>query len=206
MKILAIAAASALMASQAYAGSYEVRCETTRVPYQATVKGGEPEKVIGGAVVGGVLGKAVTDENAGAVAGAVIGHEASRKTVTRYKDVETCKNVFVPELVRDRDRLERVVSDLNAGRSVSKETIMDVQYTIGVAYDGKWGPMSRRAATDYLASFNPDGQSDAPLYSLVVNDVVVVSSADANAIDEIKKGLLEAGVASKIYVDLDEAR
>ena len=206
MKVLATAVASALIASQAFAGSYEVRCETNRVPYQATVKGGEPEKVIGGALIGGVIGKAVTDETGGAVAGAVIGgaigHESSRKTVTKYKDVETCKNVFIPERVTNANTLEQVVWDLNNGQSVSKEMIMDVQYTIGVAYDGKWGPMSRRAADEYLAKLEPDAQLEAPLYSLVVNDVVVVSSTDANAIDEIKKGLFEAGVDSQIFVDL----
>ena len=206
MKLLATAVASALMASQAFAGSYEVRCETKRVPYQATVKGGEPEKVIGGALIGGVIGKAVTDDTGGAAVGAIIGgavgHEHSRRTVTRYKNVETCRNVFIPERVRDPDKLERVLVDLNEGRSVSKEMIMDVQYTIGVAHDGKWGPMSRGAAEEYLASLEPDAQPEAPLYSLVVNDVVVVSSADANAIDEIKKGLFEAGVDSQIFVDL----
>lgn len=206
MKIWATAAASALIASQAFAGSYEVRCETTKVPYQATVKGGEPEKVIGGALIGGVIGKVLTDENAGAAAGAIIGgavaHENSQKTVTRYKDVETCKNVFIPERITDAEKLEQVLLDLNDGQSVSKEMIMDVQYTIGVAYDGKWGPMSRRAAEEYLANLEPDAKPEAPLYSLVVNDVVIVSSADANAIDEIKKALFEAGVDSRIFVDL----
>ena len=206
MKILATAAASALIASQAFAGSYEVRCTTTTVPYQETVKGGEPEKVIGGALIGGVIGKAVTDDNKGAAVGAVIGgvvgHENSKKTVTRYKEVETCKNVFIPERVTDAETLEQVLLDLNDGQSVSKEMIMDVQYTIGVAYDGKWGPMSRRAAEEYLANLEPDAQPEAPLYSLVVNDVVIVSSADASAIDEIKKALFEAGVDSKIFVDL----
>ena len=206
MKILATTVAFALIASQAFAGSYEVRCETKRVPYQATVKGGEPEKVIGGALIGGVIGKAVTDENAGAVAGAVIGgaigHENSRRTVTRYKDVETCKNVYIPARVTDADLLEDVLLDLNDGRSDGKEMIMDVQYTIGVSHDGKWGPRSRGAAEEYLANLEPNAQPEAPLYSLVVNDVVVVSSADASAIDEIKKGLFEAGVDSQIFVDL----
>lgn len=206
MKILATAAASALIASQAFAGSYEVRCETTTVPYQETVKGGEPEKVIGGALIGGVIGKVVTDDNAGAVVGAIIGgavgHANSKTTVTRYKDVETCKNVFIPERVTDAETLEQVLLDLNDGQSVSKEMIMDVQYTIGVAYDGKWGPMSRRAAEEYLANLEPDAQPEAPLYSLVVNDVVIVNSADASAIDEIKKALFEAGVDSQIFVDL----
>lgn len=206
MKILATTAAATLIASQAFAGSYEVRCETTTVPYQETVKGGEPEKVIGGAVIGGVIGKVVTDDNAGAAVGAVIGgvvgHENSKTTVTKYKDVETCKNVFVPDRVTDTETLEQALLDLNDGQSVSKELIMDVQYTIGVAYDGKWGPMSRRAAEEYLANLDRDAQPEATLYSLVVNDVVIVSSADANAIDEIKTALSEAGVDSQIFVDL----
>jgi len=77
-----------------------------------------------------------------------------------------------------------------------------VQYTIGVSHDGKWGPRSRGAAEEYLASLDAPAQSDPALYSLVVNDVLIVSSADANAIDEIKKGLTEAGVESQIFVDL----
>ena len=206
MKILATASTFALITSQAFAGSYEVRCETTSVPYQKTVKGGEPEKVIGGALIGGVIGKVVTDDNAGAAVGAIIGgavaHENSATTVTRYKDVETCKNVFIPERVANAETLEQILLDLNDGQSVSKEMIMDVQYTIGVAYDGKWGPMSRRAAEEYLANLEPDAQPGEPLYSLVVNDVVIVSSADASAIDEIKKALFEAGVDSQIFVDL----
>ena len=206
MKILATAAASALIASQVFAGSYEVRCETTTVPYQETVKGGQPEKVIGGALIGGVIGKVVTDDNAGAVVGAVIGgavgHENSRRTVTRYKDVETCKNVFIPERVTDAETLEQVLLDLNDGQSVSKEMKMDVQYTIGVAYDGKWGPMSQQAAEEYLANLEPGAQPEEPLFSLVVNDVVIVSSAEVSSIDEIKKALYEAGVDSQIFVDL----
>ena len=207
MKILAIAAVSALLATQAYAGTYETRCKTTKVPYQATVKSGEPEKVIGGAIVGGVIGKAVTDDNAGAAVGAIIGgaigHEQSKKTVTKYKDVETCKNVFIPERVTDVETLERVVLDLNEGQYVSKEMTMDVQYTVGVAHDGKWGPMSRAAAEEYLANYEPGAQAEETLYSLVVNDVIIVSSADANAIDEIKEALFEAGVDSQIFVELE---
>ena len=206
MRILTTAAAFALIATQAIAGTYETRCETTKVPYQVTVKSGEPEKVIGGAIVGGVIGKAVTDDDAGAAVGAIIGgaigHEKSKKTVTRYKDVETCKNVFIPERVTDAETLERVVLDLNEGQYVSKEMIMDVQYTVGVAYDGQWGPVSRAAAEEYLANYEPDAEPEATLYSLVVNDVVIVSSADANAIDEIKEALFKAGVDSQIFVDL----
>lgn len=203
--VMMAAVASTVMATQAFAGSYEVRCTTESVPYQTTVKGGDPEKVIGGALIGGVIGKVVTDKNAGAAAGALIGgavgHERSKRTVTRYKDVETCRNIFVPETVSDTAQLRDVIWDLNAGRSVSREMIMDVQYTIGVSHDGKWGPKSRGAAEEYLASLETNVTPEAPLYSLVVNEVVIVSSADASAIDQIKEALAEAGVDSQIFVD-----
>ena len=206
MKILTTVAVSVLFASQAFAGSYEVRCETSSVPYEETVKGGEPEKVIGGAIIGGVIGKVVTDDAGGAAAGAIIGgaigHNNSQQTVTKYKEVETCRNVFIPEKITDADVITQAVVDLNSGRSVSKEMTMDVQYTVGVAYDGKWGPMSRRAAAEYLGTLTPDAQPTADLYSLVVNDVVIVSSADANSIDEISKALMQAGVESQIFVNL----
>ena len=202
MNLLVTAATTILVASQAFAGSYEVRCETSSVPYQETVKGGSPEKVVGGAIVGGVIGKVVTKKNAGAAAGAIIGgvvaNESSTKTVTKYKDVETCTNVFIPERITDEQRLQDILMDLNDGKSVSAETIMDVQYTIGVTHDGKWGPKSQLAADKYLANLAPD----TPLYSLVVNDVVIVSSADASEIDQIKDALFEAGVDSQIFVDL----
>ena len=57
---------------------------------------------------------------------------------------------------------------------------IDAQYTIGIRYDGKWGLKSQLAAEKYLADLKPD----------------------VNAIDEIKAALLEAGVASQIFVDL----
>lgn len=202
MKLLTAAAAILLVTSQAFAGSYETRCTTASVPYQETVKGGKPENVIGGALVGGVIGKVVTNDNAGAAAGAIIGgviaNENAKRTVTRYKDVETCKNVFIPERITDEQALKEDLQDLNDGVSISKERIMDVQYTIGVAYDGKWGSKSQLAAEKYLANLEPD----APLYSLMVNNVVIVSSADVNSIDQIKSALLEAGVESQIFVDL----
>ena len=202
MKLLATTAIAVLIASQAFAGSYQVQCETKKVPYQTTVKGGSPEKVIGGAIVGGVVGKIVTDKNAGAAAGAIVGgaiaNETSKKTVTKYRDVETCTKVFVPDRITDEAKLREVLLDLNAGEPVSKEMTMDAQYTIGVSYDGKWGPKSQLAAEKYLADLKPD----APLYSLVVNDVVIVTSPDVNAIDEIKNALFEAGVTSQIFVDL----
>ena len=201
MKLIATTAAVVFIASQTFAGSYEVRCTTKSTPYQTTSKG-SPEKTVGGAVIGGVIGKAVTKEDSGAIVGAIVGgaiaNEQSKKTVTRYKDVETCSNVWVPERITDEAELRDALIDLNSGRQISKEMTMDVQYTIGVAYDGKWGPKSQLAADKYLA----DIETDQPLYSLVVNDVVIVSSADVAAIDEIKAALFQAGVDSQIFIDL----
>lgn len=199
--------ASATFAPTAHAGSYEVRCKTETVPYQETIKGGSPEEVLGGAIIGGLLGGAATDDNAGAVVGAIIGgalaNENSGQVVTRYREVETCANVFIPDRVTDVELLEDVLRDLNAGRSVSKELVMDVQYTIGVGYDGVWGPKSRAAAQDYLASLEPEAPvASQTLFSLVVNNVVIVSSPDVSALDEIRDALAEAGVSSQIFVDL----
>ena len=112
MKLLTATVVTVLIAFQAFAGSYEVRCKTESVPYQAISKGGTPEKVIGGAIVGGVIGKVVTKKDAGAVAGAIIGgavaNESSKKTVTKYKEVETCTNVFIPQRITDEERLQQV--------------------------------------------------------------------------------------------------
>ena len=200
MKLL-VTAATLMIASQAFAGSYETKCQMTSVPYQETVNS-DPGRVVGGALVGGVIGKAVTDKNAGAAAGALIGgaiaNETGKKTVTKYREVETCANVFNPERITDEAVLRRALLDLNSGKPVSKEETMDVQYTIGVAHDGKWGPKSQRAAETYLANYEPD----ASLYTLMVNDVVIVSSTDANSIDQLKNALQEAGVESQIFVDL----
>lgn len=204
---LIAATATATLTTNALAGSYEVRCSTESVPYQETIKGGSPEEVIGGALIGGLLGGVATDEEAGAVVGAIIGgalaNENSSQTVTRYRDVETCSNVFIPDRVTDVAYLEDILRDLNAGRTVSKELTMDVQYTIGVGYDGVWGPKSRAAAEEYLASLAPEAPvSSQTLFSLVVNNVVIVSSPDVAAIDEIRDALAEAGVPSQIFVDL----
>lgn len=209
MKILATAAATLLIASSAVAGTWETRCSIESVPYQDSVTGGTPEQVLGGAIIGGLLGKAATDDNAGAVVGALIGgaiaNESATSTVTQYRDVETCANVYIPDQITNEAVLRQAILDLNAGRKVSAEMTMDVQYTIGVGYDGKWGPKSRGAAQEYLASLAQEEEAveaDGPLYSLVVNDVVIVSSLDVAAIDQIKKALAEAGVSAAIFVDM----
>ena len=74
----------------------------------------------------------------------------SDKTVTKYRDVETCRQVYIPSLITDDLDLRQSILLLNNGGSESKERTMDVQYTIGVKHDGKWGPKSMAAANAYL--------------------------------------------------------
>jgi hypothetical protein len=205
MMYLKTIAALFLLSTPALAGSYETRCETKQVPYQVQ-EGAKPGNVVGGALIGGVIGKVATGENVGAAAGAVIGgavaNETGKKTVTRYREVETCQRVFVPEKIEDREALELSISRLNNGLPVSRERTMDVQYTIGTAYDGTWGPNSRRAAEEYLASLPMESTPEVTLYTLVVNDVVIVSSADIASIDAIRDALAEAGVEGQIFTDI----
>lgn len=133
-------------------------------------------------------------------------NETSTRTVTRYKEVETCKQVFVPSQIYDKATLRETIHRLNAGERMNKELVMDVQYSIGVSPDGKWGPQSIRASNAYLAGEAPVAPPTAsdgdPLYTLMVNDVVVVNSYDLVAIDDIKRGLMRAGVDATILVDV----
>ena len=205
MKLFVTAATAFMVASQAfagsYAGSYQEKCEIQNVPYQVTANA-KPGTVVGGAVVGGLVGNAMTKDAGGTAVGALIGgavaNEAGKQTVTRYKQVNVCKTVYVPGTITDEQALRQDVSDLNAGNPVGKETTMDVQYTIGVTHDGVWGPKSRQAAATYLANLKPS----APTYSLVVNGVVVTTSADVNSINQMKEALQKAGVDSKITVNM----
>ena len=192
-----------MVASQAFAGAgtYEQRCQIQNVPYQTTANA-TPGHVVGGAVVGGLVGNAMTKDAAGTAAGAIIGgavaNETGKRTVTRYKKVNVCKNVYLPATVTDEQELRQDVSDLNAGKHVDKETIMDVQYTIGVPHDGIWGPKSRRAARKYLADLKPN----TPSYSLMVNGVVITKSADVDSVNQMKKALDKAGVDSQVTVNM----
>lgn len=200
MKLVAVTVASVLIATQAFAGSYQEKCRTTNVPYQTKGKA-KPEAVIGGAIIGGVVGKVVTGDDgaaiAGAVVGGVIGNETSKKTVTGTRAVTTCKTVYVPDRIEDEGVLRQTLQDLNDGKPVSKEMVMDAQYTIGVTADGSWGRKSQQAADAYLANFTPT----APLYSLVVNDVVITISDDEGEINELKTNLQAAGVDAQVIVD-----
>lgn len=209
MKTVASVVLFALLATPALAGSWETRCKTQSVPYQQTVKGGDAGDILGGAIIGGVIGKAATGKDGGAAVGAIIGgavaNENSTKTVTKYKDVETCTQVYIPSQIYDEEALRQSILRLNSGGSESKERVMDVQYTIGVAHDGAWGPRSVMAGNAYLQGLPVASTAEGkmPLYSLMVNDVIVVSSTDVNAVDEIKRGLMEAGVESTILVNVE---
>jgi hypothetical protein len=161
-----------------------------------------------------VIGKAATGDNKAATVGAIIGGavaaDKGKKTVTRYRDVETCRQVYVPSLIRNEADLRESILLLNDGGSESRERTMDVQYTIGVGHDGVWGPRSVAAGNAYLrgapvetSSVETPADESQPLYSLLVNDVVVVSSPDVNTIAEIKQGLDRAGVVATIMVDVE---
>lgn len=212
MKIVVSAILLAFVATPSFAGSWETRCKTQSVPYQETVKGGNAGEVLGGAIVGGIIGKAATGTDGGTAVGAIIGgavaNENSRRTVTRYRDVETCKQVYIPAKIYDDAALRQAILNLNRGGSESKDYIRDIQFTIGVNHDGVWGRRSAAAANAYLDGAEvtpapaPVVDNGAPLYSLMVNDVVVVSSPDINAIDEIKQGLFQAGVDATILVNV----
>lgn len=210
MKLFMAATAAVLAASQAFAGSYQTKCDTTTVPYQQSVNA-TPGQLVGGAVVGGVLGKIVTNQDAGAAAGAVLGgvvaNEAGKGTVTRYRDVQRCHTVYVPSRIKNERVLRRDLRELRNGANVSRETTMDVQYTIGVAHDGQWGPVSQRAADQYLANLQPSPlqpaapQPNGPTYSLMVNNVVITTSGDVGSMDQLKQNLRKAGVAAQIVVN-----
>ena len=205
MKLFVAATAAIMVASQAFAGSYQTKCNSTAVPYQQT-ENATPGRVVGGAVIGGVLGKIVTRQDAGAAAGAILGgvvaNESGKRTVTQYQDVQNCRTVYVPSRITDPQVLQQDLQDLSYGKYVRKETIMDVQYTIGVGYDGQWGPASQQAANKYLANLQPNApQPGAPTYSLMVNSVVITSSGDVSSMNEMKSNLRKAGVDSEIVVN-----
>jgi uncharacterized protein YcfJ len=88
-------------------------CTLQKVPvYQEVRKDGATGlEVLGGALLGGFLGKAVTKKDEGAIVGGVLGGvavaEANRGTKTRiigYKDEKVCNIAYV-------DRVNSVISD-----------------------------------------------------------------------------------------------
>lgn len=216
MKFISVMTTAALLSAPAFAGSYEQKCTVTSVPYTVEVKskGGNAGEIVGGAVIGGVLGKAVTGEDGGAAVGAIIGgaiaNENSTKThtETRYRDVENCETVYVPAKINDAIALSDAIEDLNGGIRLSREMVMDVQYTIGAYVDGQWGPRSRAKAEPYIirnAYTPPPVQAEPykiPYYSLWVNGVVISETTDIDEIDALKDSMDRAGVDSQIVVEL----
>jgi len=60
-------------------------CQDVRVPiYRNGNKADQTGNVVAGAIIGGILGKAITGNNNGATAGAVIGGVAGSKKATRH--------------------------------------------------------------------------------------------------------------------------
>jgi uncharacterized protein YcfJ len=85
-------------------------CETVQVPiYKEVNKGASGADVFGGLLIGGILGKALTGDDKGAAAGAVIGGIASaernktKQVITGYQDVRECSN---QTYIRDYQRKE----------------------------------------------------------------------------------------------------
>ena len=72
-------------------------CETIQVPvYREVNKGASGADVFSGLLIGGLLGKALTGNDKGAAAGAVIGgiasaeHNKTEQVITGYRDVREC--------------------------------------------------------------------------------------------------------------------
>jgi len=100
-------------------------CRMENVPVYGKVKGQGASglDVLGGAILGGLFGKAITDKDEGAAAGAVIGGvvaaeagRADRTEIVGYTQKETCSTQYV----------ERV------------QTVVD-NYTIYYEWEGQYG-------------------------------------------------------------------
>lgn len=100
-------------------------CREENVPLYGTVKGQGASglDVLGGAIIGGLFGKAITDKDEGAAAGAVIGGvvaaeagRADKREVVGYTQKTTCSTQYV-------DRVESFVDN----------------YTIYYEWNGQYG-------------------------------------------------------------------
>lgn len=80
-----------------FAHEYENQCQNIQVPIYDD---NAVDDVIAGAVIGGVLGKVVTDKDKGAAAGAliggIIGSESSKRKITGYRTEQQCQQVALP--------------------------------------------------------------------------------------------------------------
>ena len=111
-------------------------CSFVDVPIYDTVQGQGATglEVLGGAIIGGLFGKAITDKDEGAAAGAVIGGvvaaEAGRADKTRiigYEKQKRCGIQFV-------DRVESVVDNYTIyyqWKGQYGSTVVDKRYRIG---------------------------------------------------------------------------
>ena len=111
-------------------------CRTENVPVYGKVKGTGATglEVLGGAIIGGLFGKALTDKDEGAAAGAVVGGvvaaeagRADRTEIVGYTQKETCSTQYV-------DRVENVVDNYTIyyeWQGQYGSTVVDKRYRIG---------------------------------------------------------------------------
>lgn len=82
-------------------------CQTVQVPvYTTRNRGASGGDILGGLIIGGLLGKAVTGNDKGAAAGAVIGgvasaeHNRSESVLSGYRDELQCETVETYDTVK----------------------------------------------------------------------------------------------------------
>ena len=111
-------------------------CRTENVPVYGKVKGTGATglEVLGGAIIGGLFGKALTDKDEGAAAGAVVGGvvaaeagRADRTEIVGYTQKEVCSTQYV-------DRVENVLDNYTIyyeWQGQYGSTVVDKKYRIG---------------------------------------------------------------------------
>ena len=111
-------------------------CRTENVPVYGKVKGTGATglEVLGGAIIGGLFGKALTDKDEGAAAGAVVGGvvaaeagRADRTEIVGYTQKEVCSTQYV-------DRVENVLDNYTIyyeWQGQYGSTVVDKRYRIG---------------------------------------------------------------------------
>ena len=111
-------------------------CRTENVPVYGKVKGSGATglEVLGGAIIGGLFGKALTDKDEGAAAGAVVGGvvaaeagRADRTEIVGYTQKEVCSTQYV-------NRVENIVDNYTIyyqWQGQYSSTVVDKKYHIG---------------------------------------------------------------------------
>jgi len=111
-------------------------CRTENVPVYGKVKGSGATglEVLGGAIIGGLFGKALTDKDEGAAAGAVVGGvvaaEAGRADKTRIVGYEKQKQCSIQYV----DQIESIVDNYTIYYEWNGQygsTVVDKKYSIG---------------------------------------------------------------------------